>query len=259
VVDTGEYEVVYNLRVADHHTYFVGCDEWGFSAWAHNAYDQLLQTIPYHSRGELVDGHNISRVREVNGQYVRVRERANVQNAWELYSTRNRPAFDEFVTSLGVDPATAWAAAAQESRQGPIHPGPTMDAPIPRNLDGSPLFPNLLETMPPAPGNSHYNRHEATRVFGPDLPRGEYVFLQDAYGVVWVAENGPHHHPMILGRGEHAASAGVVEVGRGGSVTRLINDSGTFHPDVATLANVAHAIEAYGGQVLPGAIQAVQL
>ena len=37
VVDTGKYERVYNLRIADYHTYFVGCDEWGFSVWAHNA------------------------------------------------------------------------------------------------------------------------------------------------------------------------------------------------------------------------------
>jgi hypothetical protein len=37
VEDTGEWETVYNLRVADFHTYFVGCDEWGFSVWAHNA------------------------------------------------------------------------------------------------------------------------------------------------------------------------------------------------------------------------------
>lgn len=37
VYDTGEYETVYNLRVADFHTYFVGCDQWGFSVWAHNA------------------------------------------------------------------------------------------------------------------------------------------------------------------------------------------------------------------------------
>jgi hypothetical protein len=35
--DTGEYETVYNCRVADWHTYFVGCDEWGFDVWAHNA------------------------------------------------------------------------------------------------------------------------------------------------------------------------------------------------------------------------------
>jgi len=35
--DTGQWETVYNLRVADFHTYFVGRPEWGFSVWAHNA------------------------------------------------------------------------------------------------------------------------------------------------------------------------------------------------------------------------------
>ena len=39
VRDTGREEVVYNCRVAEYHTYFVGCDEWGFSLWAHNAYN----------------------------------------------------------------------------------------------------------------------------------------------------------------------------------------------------------------------------
>ena len=34
--DTGDWVAVYNLRVADHHTYFVGTPEWGFAAWAHN-------------------------------------------------------------------------------------------------------------------------------------------------------------------------------------------------------------------------------
>jgi hypothetical protein len=37
VRDAGEVCTVYNIRVADCHTYFVGCDEWGFSVWAHNA------------------------------------------------------------------------------------------------------------------------------------------------------------------------------------------------------------------------------
>jgi hypothetical protein len=37
VFDTQEWEPVYNLRVADHHTYFVGNEHWGFAAWAHNA------------------------------------------------------------------------------------------------------------------------------------------------------------------------------------------------------------------------------
>ncbi|WP_145244004.1 polymorphic toxin-type HINT domain-containing protein [Urbifossiella limnaea] len=38
VFETGVYEAVYNLRVADHHTYFVGDDHWGFAVWAHNTY-----------------------------------------------------------------------------------------------------------------------------------------------------------------------------------------------------------------------------
>ncbi|MEZ6143372.1 MAG: polymorphic toxin-type HINT domain-containing protein [Zavarzinella sp.] len=36
---TDEWETVYNLRIAEYHTYFVGCDEWGWSAWAHNSCD----------------------------------------------------------------------------------------------------------------------------------------------------------------------------------------------------------------------------
>lgn len=37
VRDTGKIETVYNFRIADHHTYFVGGCEWGFSVWVHNA------------------------------------------------------------------------------------------------------------------------------------------------------------------------------------------------------------------------------
>jgi hypothetical protein len=37
LLDTEEYATVYNVRVADHHTYFVGRSDWGVSVWAHNA------------------------------------------------------------------------------------------------------------------------------------------------------------------------------------------------------------------------------
>jgi hypothetical protein len=37
VENTGIWSTVYNIRVADYHTYFVGTPEWGFAAWAHNA------------------------------------------------------------------------------------------------------------------------------------------------------------------------------------------------------------------------------
>ena len=37
VADSGRVQTVYNFRVAEYHTYFVGSAEWGFSVWAHNA------------------------------------------------------------------------------------------------------------------------------------------------------------------------------------------------------------------------------
>jgi hypothetical protein len=37
VTDSGEVTTVYNFRVAEYHTYFVGSSDWGFSVWAHNA------------------------------------------------------------------------------------------------------------------------------------------------------------------------------------------------------------------------------
>jgi hypothetical protein len=37
VFDTGVEAPVYNLRIADYHTYFVASRQWGFSVWAHNA------------------------------------------------------------------------------------------------------------------------------------------------------------------------------------------------------------------------------
>lgn len=36
--DTDVYETVYNMRVAECHTYFVGCEKWEFTVWAHNSY-----------------------------------------------------------------------------------------------------------------------------------------------------------------------------------------------------------------------------
>ncbi len=35
--DTGLFEAVYNVRVAEDHTYFVGDETWAFGVWAHNA------------------------------------------------------------------------------------------------------------------------------------------------------------------------------------------------------------------------------
>ncbi len=37
VEDTGVWETVYNFRIAEWHTYFVGEISWGWALWAHNA------------------------------------------------------------------------------------------------------------------------------------------------------------------------------------------------------------------------------
>jgi hypothetical protein len=44
VIDTGVYETVYNFRVADFHTYFIGTTRWGWSAWAHNTCWRVEET-----------------------------------------------------------------------------------------------------------------------------------------------------------------------------------------------------------------------
>ncbi len=56
VYDTGEYETVYNLRVADYHTYFVGGNDWGFSVWAHNEYGDARDYMPNKKKWEKKGG-----------------------------------------------------------------------------------------------------------------------------------------------------------------------------------------------------------
>ncbi|MEJ5276035.1 MAG: Hint domain-containing protein [Thermogemmata sp.] len=43
---TSRQEKLYNLRVADYHTYFVGDAHWDFSVWAHNAYKDVKEFNP---------------------------------------------------------------------------------------------------------------------------------------------------------------------------------------------------------------------
>jgi hypothetical protein len=46
---TNVSEPVYNLRVADYRTYFVGAAEWGFAVWVHNAcIPEFHATRPFH-------------------------------------------------------------------------------------------------------------------------------------------------------------------------------------------------------------------
>jgi len=57
---TEDYEKVYNLRVADNHTYFVGGDGWGFNVWVHNAnYRRTFFKQNPNLKGNVVVHHRI--------------------------------------------------------------------------------------------------------------------------------------------------------------------------------------------------------
>jgi hypothetical protein len=45
ITSHNEITTVYNLRVADHHTYFVGGALWGWDVWVHNAYAEYSNVL----------------------------------------------------------------------------------------------------------------------------------------------------------------------------------------------------------------------
>ena len=71
LLDTGEHEHLYNLRVAEWHTYFVGAMEWGWSLWAHNSYD--IGNFPWHHEPTQRVGRVVQSLSLVHEEYVRTR------------------------------------------------------------------------------------------------------------------------------------------------------------------------------------------
>jgi hypothetical protein len=95
---TGELATVYNLRVSNHHTYFVGRDEWGFSVWAHNACITLYQEPSgnYHDKlrhwavyVESDKGNLAGDTTNDKGNEPQGKERMNVE-AWEAWGRDNK-------------------------------------------------------------------------------------------------------------------------------------------------------------------------
>jgi hypothetical protein len=56
IADGGEVTTVYNLRVADYHTYFVGSPMWGCSIWAHNRCGEEIQREINEAESKLAAG-----------------------------------------------------------------------------------------------------------------------------------------------------------------------------------------------------------
>jgi hypothetical protein len=81
ISEVDEVVAVYNIRVADHHTYFVGTQEWGWSVWAHNAYAEFSAELK--ARGGTEE---------------------ESQDAWEAARQGDRAAFEDAVGSTAKTP-----------------------------------------------------------------------------------------------------------------------------------------------------------
>jgi len=111
-----ELAPVYNLRVAEHHTYFVGSREWEFSVWAHNACN--LNTNSATSRfgiyeifvnGTLykIGKADLMRITQSSGLPTRLHQQ--IRRLIRAYGANN---VSQVLTELGTT-TTQWAKAAE--------------------------------------------------------------------------------------------------------------------------------------------------
>jgi len=98
-----------------------------------------------------------------------------------------------------------------------------------------------------------YARHSSSRELRPgSVEPGEYVYVQDVHGTVFIADNGPGMHPQTLGGGQPALSAGTVKVDADGRITEITNQSGHFQFTDQVLPGAREAMERQGMDVVDG-------
>lgn len=100
-----------------------------------------------------------------------------------------------------------------------------------------------------------YRPVETREVFTPELAAGRYVYVQEVDGTVWVAPDGNHMHPKILGRARPVVGAGELKVGPLGEVLEVNNLSGTFRCHPRSLLTVVGGLVQQGGLVTADVIK----
>ncbi|MCA8982949.1 MAG: hypothetical protein KDA76_04245 [Planctomycetaceae bacterium] len=123
---------------------------------------------------------------------------------------------------------------------------------------GRGIAPKRLPTKPQHPDVPKYPKSPHSKPVTSSTTPGEYVFVQDADGVVYVVPQASHAHPTVLGGGQPAAAAGEITIGPNGVVTEINNISGTFQHDASVLPGVQKALEQAGLKVAPDAIKPFQ-
>lgn len=235
ITDTGIDEVVFNLRVAEYHAYFVGCAVWGFAVWAHNASCTVREIYETAQKA----------ARQVGPGQARAIIRAVQAKHWEKV--------DAFFRAAGVDPAHPDVIAFKQ-RKGcvpgtPAAPEPTQ--PPPRQFNNNALSDDHLQH--PKPGFTLVQEADGrwytvtTSRQGEEvkfLAGGEYDFVSRG-GVVTVErfmETGSTH-TALAGHGP-VDYAGRVYFGSStssrGVMRRWDNGSGHFMRGAGDSAAYAH-------------------
>ena len=100
-----------------------------------------------------------------------------------------------------------------------------------------------------------YPRDAKSRAAAPPLPDGNFVYVQDQAGVIWILPDGPHRHPRVLGNAQPARYAGDLRVLHG-RIRDVTNLSGTFQCDDRDgLLEVAAELRRVGFEVELGAVR----
>jgi RHS repeat-associated protein len=154
---------------------------------------------------------------------------------------------------------TAKTSAAKHAKQEAIRAKGNLDAETNKHMAAGGTAhagkPKRPPTKPPLDVHP-YARDHSSRVLSPGVKAAEYVYVQDADGVVHIATNGGHMHPRVLGGAAPAAGAGTLIVDAEGVVTEVTNFSGTFRFGPDTLPQVVEAIRQQGLKVAPTAPKA---
>ncbi|TWT59737.1 polymorphic toxin-type HINT domain-containing protein [Rubinisphaera italica] len=91
ILSTGQIESVYNMRVAEDHTYFVGDEHWGFSLWVHNTYVAVEYNGKYALEGP--QGYVTQEIYQLDGTSQTVVIVFNTkEEAWDY--AKGLPAYD---------------------------------------------------------------------------------------------------------------------------------------------------------------------
>ncbi|MCA9145545.1 MAG: Hint domain-containing protein [Planctomycetaceae bacterium] len=151
VVLTERKETVYNMRISDDHTYFVGHEDWGFTVWVHNTYKyepHPLITDKYVIYEDLTDGTK----RSVDGLFTEVEAKSLTQSYNDtlkvLDSLKGSPKLQVYHingTSVAIDRKLLFDAVPGSPDGLPPYTGPTYGR---LELDGQVFYIKSGEGLP---------------------------------------------------------------------------------------------------------------